>query len=170
VTPLFVEADPEFRARLADELRARSFAVKTAAPDGEGSPSGAASGGAAPISWAILDLRFPGPVGLLVARALGFGPEVKVAVVTGHASIAAALEASPLGPRPGAVRGGARGLLMMPGPPPVAVEASWTLGAATREHIRRVIAYCGGNISEAARRLGLTRRALQIRLKKYQAR
>ncbi|HTT69653.1 MAG TPA: helix-turn-helix domain-containing protein, partial [Anaeromyxobacteraceae bacterium] len=35
------------------------------------------------------------------------------------------------------------------------------------EHIQRVLADCGGNISEAARRLGIHRRSLQRKLQKY---
>ena len=35
------------------------------------------------------------------------------------------------------------------------------------EHINRVLADCGNNISEAARRLGIHRRSLQRKLQKY---
>ena len=35
------------------------------------------------------------------------------------------------------------------------------------EHIQRVLADSGGNISEAARRLGIHRRSLQRKLQKY---
>jgi len=38
------------------------------------------------------------------------------------------------------------------------------------EHIQRVLADSGGNISEAARRLGLHRRSLQRKLAKYASR
>ncbi len=41
-----------------------------------------------------------------------------------------------------------------------------TLSAAQQEHIRRVLEDCGGNISEAARRLGLHRRSLQRKLRR----
>jgi len=40
------------------------------------------------------------------------------------------------------------------------------LAAAQWEHIHRVLADCGGNISEAARRLDIPRRTLQRKLKK----
>jgi len=33
-------------------------------------------------------------------------------------------------------------------------------------HIERVLADCGGNVSEAARRLGIARRTLQLKRKK----
>jgi two-component system response regulator RegA len=44
-------------------------------------------------------------------------------------------------------------------PPPSLAEAQW-------EHIQRVLADSGGNISEAARRLDIPRRTLQRKLKK----
>ena len=45
-------------------------------------------------------------------------------------------------------------------PPPTLARAEW-------EHIQRILADTGGNVSEAARRLGITRRTLQLKLKKY---
>ena len=48
-----------------------------------------------------------------------------------------------------------------------APEAPPTLARAEWEHIQRVLADCHHNISESARRLGITRRTLQLKLKKY---
>ena len=45
-------------------------------------------------------------------------------------------------------------------PPPTLARAEW-------EHIQRILADTGGNVSETARRLGITRRTLQLKLKKY---
>jgi phosphoenolpyruvate-protein kinase (PTS system EI component) len=42
-----------------------------------------------------------------------------------------------------------------------------SLARAEWEHIQRVLSDCGGNISEAARRLGIHRRSLQRKLQKY---
>jgi two-component system response regulator RegA len=42
-----------------------------------------------------------------------------------------------------------------------------SLARAEWEHIQRVLTDCGGNISEAARRLGIHRRSLQRKLHKY---
>jgi two-component system response regulator RegA len=42
-----------------------------------------------------------------------------------------------------------------------------TLARAEWEHIQRILADTGGNVSESARRLGITRRTLQLKLKKY---
>ena len=44
-------------------------------------------------------------------------------------------------------------------PPPSLARAEW-------EHMTRILADVGGNVSEAARRLGITRRTLQLKLKK----
>ena len=41
-----------------------------------------------------------------------------------------------------------------------------SLARAEWEHIHRVLADCGGNVSEAARRLGIHRRSLQRKLRK----
>jgi two-component system, response regulator RegA len=44
-----------------------------------------------------------------------------------------------------------------------------TLDRVEWEHINRVLMECGGNVSEAARLLGLHRRTLQRKLSKYPA-
>jgi two-component system response regulator RegA len=49
----------------------------------------------------------------------------------------------------------------------VAPTQTPTLARAEWEHIQRVLSDCGNNISESARRLGITRRTLQLKLKKY---
>jgi len=56
-------------------------------------------------------------------------------------------------------------------PQPVAdaLEPDWRAPSVARaewEHISRVVAECGGNISEAARRMGMHRRSLQRKLHK----
>jgi two-component system response regulator RegA len=42
-----------------------------------------------------------------------------------------------------------------------------SLARAEWEHIQRVLTDAGGNVSEAARRLGLHRKSLQRKLQKY---
>ena len=44
------------------------------------------------------------------------------------------------------------------------VDELWRLARVEDEHIQRVLAACGGNKSEAARRLGITRKTLQKRV------
>jgi two-component system response regulator RegA len=92
-------------------------------------------------------------------------------MLTGYGSIATAVQA---------VREGAVGYLPKPADADeilaalngtntakaAAVETP-SLARAEWEHIQRVLTDCGGNISEAARRLGIHRRSLQRKLHKY---
>jgi two-component system response regulator RegA len=50
---------------------------------------------------------------------------------------------------------------------PVPVGETPSLARAEWEYIHKVLADCGDNVSEAARRLGLHRRSLQRKLQKY---
>ena len=52
-------------------------------------------------------------------------------------------------------------------PPAVHEYRAPSLARAEWEHINRVLSDAGGNISEAARRLGIHRRSLQRKLQKY---
>ena len=52
-------------------------------------------------------------------------------------------------------------------PPPDQDYKAPSLARAEWEHINRVLSDAGGNISEAARRLGIHRRSLQRKLQKY---
>ena len=168
---LIVEDDDVLRARLARAFRERGFVVREAADSaGAGREVGAES-----PSHALVDLRLPDASGLDVVRALiAADPETSVVVLTGYGSIATALEA---------VRLGARHYLTKPadadeilsafdrdasGSPREASPVP-TLGRVEWEHINRVLADCGGNISEAARVLGIHRRSLQRKLAKFPA-
>lgn len=51
-----------------------------------------------------------------------------------------------------------------PGQPPVEVPS---LARVEWEHIQRVLADCDGNVSQAARLLGIHRRSLQRKLSKF---
>ena len=118
------------------------------------------------LAGAIVDLNLPDGDGLeLIADLAARGP---VLVLTGYASIATAVEA---------MRLGATGYLQKPAdadqilaalgaeaPPPEVATPS--LARVEWEHIQRVLADCDGNVSEAARRLGLHRRSLQRKLQK----
>lgn len=121
---------------------------------------------------AVLDLKMPGHSGIDVLRdLLRVSPDTKCVILTGYGSITNAVEA---------VKLGAVGYVTKPAdaddvlsafeehkgatptpefPPPSLAEAQW-------EHIQRVLADSGGNISEAARRLDIPRRTLQRKLKK----
>jgi len=164
---LLVDDDEVFRERLARALRDRGHPVVTA---GDG-PSALAAAGAQKFDFAVLDLRMPGPTGLsLIGPVRDAAPGVRVVVLTGYGSITSAVEA---------LRAGAHDYLSKPvdadqviaaltGEPVHPAEAAApSLARAEWEHIQRVLADCHHNISEAARRLGITRRTLQLKLKKY---
>ena len=122
----------------------------------------------------------PSGSGLALIEPLhALAPGARIVVLTGYGSIASAVEALRLGAHDylakpvdaddiiGALGGeGARAARRRrarraaPAPTPTLARAEW-------EHIQRVLADCGNNISEAARRLGITRRTLQLKLKKY---
>ena len=100
-------------------------------------------------------------------------PAIKAVVLTGYGSIASAVEAIKLGARhyltkpvdPDAIEQAferERGdpSVLVPDQPP-------SLALHEREYIEYVLASTGGNISEAARRLGLHRQSLQRKLRKY---
>src|SRR5690606_11363521 len=95
---------------------------------------------------------------------------------TGYGSIATATEAMRLGathylPKPATVDEILAAFARDELPPLAAVEGEEattpSLARAEWEHINRVLADSGGNISEAARRLGIHRRSLQRKLQKY---
>jgi two-component system response regulator RegA len=166
---LLVDDDVTLRERLARALRERGFDVRTAGSADEAmelvrqdSPE-----------MAVLDLKMPGRSGVDLLREMReHDPATRVLVLTGYGSIATAIEATKLGaegylPKPvdadellaAFARSGA-------GPVPDHFETP-SLARAEWEHIQRVLVDCGGNISEAARRLGIHRRSLQRKLQKY---
>jgi two-component system response regulator RegA len=168
---LLVDDDEVFRERLATALRQRGQEVVTA-PDSDGAMQVAARG---KLAAAVVDLRMPGMSGTeLVPHLLRMQPDLRIVVLTGYGSIASAVEAMRLGAhnyvsKPAdaddvlaAVTGEARPLSTASdaAPPPTLARAEW-------EHIQRILADTGGNVSETARRLGITRRTLQLKLKKY---
>ena len=169
---LLVDDDENFRERMARALRDRGHEVRTASgPDDairmatEESPE-----------CAVVDLRMPGGSGLDVVSALRtIDPATTVVVLTGYGSIATAMEAV----RRGALhylqkpvdadellaafaRGG-----MLPADELPEEPAAPSLARAEWEHIQRVLADAGGNVSEAARRLGLHRKSLQRKMQKH---
>ncbi|HZT75293.1 MAG TPA: response regulator [Vicinamibacterales bacterium] len=168
-TMLVVDDDDVFRDRVMRALRERGFDA-VGAGDYE---TAVASAQADSPELALVDLRLPGRSGLDVVRDLkALDPTTTVVVLTGYGSIATAVES---------VRLGATTYLTKPvdadqiaaafdrdialrGPDvPVSVPS---LARVEWEHINRVLADCGGNVSQAARLLGIHRRSLQRKLSK----
>ena len=124
--------------------------------------------------YAVVDLRLGADKGLEALKALVDRlPGIRCVVLTGYGSIATAIEA---------IKIGAIHYLTKPvdpdlleeslhkdeGDPTIPVpDAPPSLAKHEREYIEYVLAGTGGNISEAARRLGLHRQSLQRKLRKY---
>ena len=167
---LIVDDDERYRMRLAKALGARGW---------QASEADDLAGAEAAVhrmrpDLAIIDLRLERASGLhVVARLREIEPEMTVLMLTGYGSIATAVAA---------MRAGATDYLTKP------VDADQILAAYARlrgpaaaapapasvpgldqvawEHIQRVLNDCGGNISQAARLLGVHRRSLQRKLAK----
>jgi two-component system, response regulator RegA len=126
---------------------------------------------ARPPDLAIVDLCLGRESGIDVMRALKIEhPSLIMVLISGWASIDSAVVA---------VRAGADHVVAKPvtfpeimsrvegtQPPPAIVDTP-TLAKAEWEHISRVLNDCSGNLSLAARRLGVYRSTLQRRLRKY---
>ena len=167
---LIVDDDQNFSNRLARAFRDRSLIVRVAHSCEEAAEVFQSS----PVHWAVVDLRLPDGSGLEVIRDLLVeSPAAQCVMLTGYGSITTAVDAGRLG---------AVNYVAKP------VDADMILAAFTHsdptgevptkgsyetpslartewEHINRVLTDCGGNISEAARKLGLHRRTLQRKLK-----
>ena len=173
---LVVEDDEAFARTLRRSLERRGYEVRAAttldevhALLTEWSPA-----------YAVVDLKLAaGSSGLAAVQALhAHDASMLIVVLTGYASIATAVEA---------IKRGAHDYLAKP------VDADAVVRALTEEdsddetsahapdappplkrleweHIQRVLTECEGNISEAARRLGMHRRTLARKLGKQRVR
>lgn len=168
---LIVEDDDALRERLQRAIAHRGFDVR-----GVASVSDArAVIDEDPPELALLDLRVGDGYGLdLIETLRAADPNTRIVVLTGYGSIATAVDA---------VRRGAVQYLTKPAEvdeilaafdaaSPDAAKATGSLKPMSLdrmewEHINRVLVECGGNVSEAARVLGLHRRSLQRKLSKF---
>lgn len=169
---LLVDDDEAFGRVLARALGKRGFVV-TLAPDAEQARERA---GKEPPDYAVVDLKMPDESGLTVVQELVEGdPEVRVVVLTGYASITTAVEAVKLGAiqylaKPAEADDVVRALMQDEPDPNIPIaEQTLSVNRLEWEHLQRVLAECDGNISAAARRLGMHRRTLQRKLKKRPA-
>jgi two-component system response regulator RegA len=172
---LIVDDDEVYRNRLARAFVDRGYEVRTA---GDYDAAVALAAEDSP-ELAVVDLKMPGKSGLELVKALReIDPSTKTVVLTGYGSIATAIDAVRLGAtyylsKPadaddiiGAFARGEAPPLEPPTPDSSDYKAP-SLARAEWEHINRVLSDAGGNISEAARRLGIHRRSLQRKLQKY---
>jgi len=167
---LIVDDQEIFRERLGRAFRDRGYDVRAAA-DGEEALASARDDSP---EFAVVDLRMPGLGGLEVVRELKeIDPATRVVVLTGYGSIATAVDAIRLGasnylPKPADADDILAAFARGESDPETASPEykAPSLARTEWEHINRVLGDCRGNISEAARRLGIHRRSLQRKLKK----
>lgn len=163
---LVVEDDEVYRRALARALRREGYE----AIEAEGVESALAAIEARAPDYAVIDLALADGSGLDVLRRLSArAPACRAVLLTAHGTIPAAVEAM----RAGAVdfrtkpistaelvdtlrRAATLPRVGLPDP----------LDEAERRHIERILSETEGNVTEAARRLGLHRRTLQRKLRK----
>ena len=172
---LIVDDDEVYRNRLARAFMDREYEVRTA----HDYDSALALAQSDSPEFAVVDLKMPGKSGLELVKALvEIDPATKAVVLTGYGSIATAIDAVRLGAayylsKPADADDIVRAFARAEAPPldpPSADGGEYrapSLARAEWEHINRVLSDAGGNISEAARRLGIHRRSLQRKLQKY---
>jgi len=123
-------------------------------------------------AFALVDLRLGEDSGLaLIAQLRALRSDMRILLVTGYASVATAVEAIKRGaddylPKPATVPMILR-TLGLAEPQEVAIEdAMIPLHRLEWEHIHQALSETGGNVSAAARLLGMHRRSLQRKLAK----
>lgn len=167
-TVLVVEDDDFLRERLVRAFNDRGFLAQGAA-----SLSEARQRSEDAPEYAVVDLRVGEESGLEVLKALlAKDPTTRVVMLTGYGSIATAVEAMRLGAvhyltKPADADQIIGALQRSDGEAASAATEPLSLARAEWEHINHVLVSVAGNISEAARRLGLHRRSLQRKLAKY---
>jgi two-component system response regulator RegA len=171
---VIVDDDDVFRNRLCRALKERGWSAFGAA-DGPSALDITAREGP---ELAIVDLRLPDMGGLDIVKALrDLDETICIIMLTGYGSIATALTATRLG---------ANHFLTKPADadqvldayrritvgaddpaPESPVSPVPTLARVEWEHVQRVLMDCSGNVSRAAKLLGLHRRSLQRKLLKH---
>lgn len=170
-TLLLVDDDDVYRDRLAKALRDRGLDVRTAASVEDARRDATED----PPELAVIDLRLPDGTGLELLRdLLALDPGTRVVMLTGWGSIATAVEAMRLGahhylPKPADADDILAAFQKADTEPLTSTDAyqAPSLARAEWEHIQRVLTDAGGNVSEAARRLGVHRRTLQRKLQTW---
>jgi two-component system response regulator RegA len=166
---LLVDDDPTFCEVLKQALEKRGYEVH-AANDVE---SGSALAEEIDPEYAVIDLRIGYESGLvLVQRLHELDANTRIVVLTGFASIATAVEAIKLGAvhyltKPADADEILAALHKDEGDPSVEIkEKPLSVRRLEWEHLQKVLVEHAGNISAAARALGMHRRTLQRKLEK----
>jgi len=169
---LIVEDDLGFRETLSLEFGDRGYDVRVGGSLAEA--EAILAGGFRP-RFGVLDLRIGTDDGLQVLEStLAVAPQARCVMLTGYASLATAVQAVKLGAvnylaKPCTIKKLERALWTdEPDPKDVAVpESRESLARHEREYIEYVLLQCDGNISKAARWLGIHRQSLQRKLRKF---
>ena len=160
---LIVDDDKAFCLRLARAMEARGFKVQAVSSVAEGLTAIAA----APPAFAVIDMRLTDGNGLDIMSDLkARRSDARAIILTGYGNIVTAVTAVKLGAfdylaKPAdadeifnALMATQHDKAALPENPMSADRVRW-------EHLQRVYALCGRNVSETARRLNMHRRTLQ---------
>lgn len=172
-TGLLIDDDALYLRTLQRSLARRGIDTVTATD----AASALALAAAAPPDFALVDLKLGADSGLNLIQPLrALRPDMRILLVTGYASVATAVEAIKRGaddylPKPATLAMILRALELetvtadndhvLPAP-----ETMTPLQRLEWEHIQQALSETDGNISAAARLLGMHRRSLQRKLGK----
>lgn len=160
---LVMDDDAPFRNRLARALEARGFVVTSAESVHEALEIIART----PPAFAVMDMRLEDGSGLKAIEALHKArPDARAIMLTGYGNIATAVAAVKSGAidylsKPADADDVVRALLAVEDAAPPPPDNPMSADRVRWEHIQRVYALCGQNVSETARRLNMHRRTLQ---------
>jgi two-component system response regulator RegA len=166
---LIVDDDAPFGQSLGRAMERRGFRVRLAATIFEATNRAQEM----EFDYAVVDLRLQEGNGLeLVGLLRDCSPHIRVVMLTGYGNLASAVSAIKLGavdylPKPIDADRLKTILLGDEDQLPEAEEDPMTPDRVRWEHIQRVHAECGGNVSETARKLKMHRRTLQRILAKH---
>jgi len=165
-TLLLVDDDDAFRRALGGAMARRGFAVTLASNALEAE----ALAKEQVFEYALVDVRMPGKSGIdLVGALRAIDEGTRIVVLTGYGTIANAVSAMRAGAvdylmKPVDAAACEKALLGTPVPLGEPDDEVPSLDRVEYEYLQRVVADCGGNISEAARRLRMHRRSLQRKI------
>jgi two-component system, response regulator RegA len=160
---LLMDDDAPFRNRLARALETRGFAVIMA----ESVHDALEIIEKTPPAFAVMDMRLEDGNGLKAVEALNKKrPDARAIMLTGYGNIATAVAAVKSGAidylsKPADADDVVKALLVVEDHAPPPPENPMSADRVRWEHIQRVYALCGQNVSETARRLNMHRRTLQ---------
>jgi two-component system response regulator RegA len=168
-TLLLVDDDAEFLSVLAPAMCRRGFLVSTA---NSAEAAFELAKNDAP-EFAVVDLKMSGNSGLVLVRQLAsLDAGTKIVVLTGYASITTAVEAIKLGAthylaKPVDADEIVTAFEKQNGDAEIELSSNpLSIDRLEWEHLQRVLAENGGNISATARSLNMHRRSLQRKLNK----